>query len=153
MRGLVVRRSLRIGLCLGVASVCVLSGGCGRAQREAKEREESNLKPLAIMYGQFIGQHRGRPPASEEEFKEFIRSSRIEQLAGFDVTDPESLFISSRDQKPYVVLYGKEAPLGSARVVAYEQEGKGGTRFIANDLGQVQGVDEARFREMVPGAR
>ncbi len=144
---------LGVGLCLAAIAVCVLSSGCGGSGRESQEREESNLKPLALLYGQFIGQHRGRPPANEEELKEFIRSTGSQQLASFGVTDPNSLFISSRDQKPYVVLYGVGAPLGAARVVAYEREGKGGTRFIANDLGEVQEVDEARFTEMVPAAR
>ena len=144
---------LGVGLCLAAVAVCVPSSGCGGSGRESQEREESNLKPLALLYGQFIGQHRGRPPASQEEFKEFIRSSGSQQLASFGVTDLESLFVSSRDQKPYVVLYAKDAPVGTARVVAYEQEGRDGTRFVANDLGEVQEVDEARFTEMVPAAR
>ena len=32
------------------------------------------------------------------------------------------------------------------------QQGKDGTRYVANDLGKVQEVDEARFKELVPGA-
>jgi hypothetical protein len=150
MRNFAMSSCLGIGLCLGAVVFCALSSGCSGASREAQQREESNLKPLAILYGQFIGQHRGRPPGSEEEFKEFVRSAGKEQLASFGVTDREGLFISSRDKKPYVVLYGKSAPAGEARVVAYEQEGQGGTRFVADDLGRVQEVDEARFKEMVP---
>jgi hypothetical protein len=153
MRNLALKSLLRVSLCLGTVVFCALLSGCGAAHRESQEREQSNLKPLAVFYGQFIGQHRGQPPASEKEFKEFIRSSGTRQLAGFDVSNVESLFVSSRDQKPYVVLYGKNAPAGKARVVAYEREGKGGTRFIANDLGDVQEVDEAQLKEMVPGAQ
>jgi len=153
MRVLARKGLLGIGLWLGTLAVCALPNGCGGTYRESQEREQSNLKPLAVFYGQFIGQHRGQPPASEKEFKEFIRSSGTRELAGFDVSDVESLFVSSRDQKPYVVLYGKNAPAGKARVVAYEQEGKGGKRFFANDLGNVQEVDEAQLKEMVPGAR
>jgi hypothetical protein len=142
-----------VGLCVGTLGLCALPSGCGGGRHASQEREESNLKPLAIFYGRFIGQHRGRPPASEKELKEFIQAAGTKELAGFHVTDVDSLFISSRDQKPYVVLYGNDARAGKATVVAYEQEGKGGTRFIANDLGNVQEVDEAHFREMVPGAQ
>lgn len=149
MRHLALKSFLGVGLCLATVVFCVLPSGCGGSRRESQEREESNLKPLGLLYGQFIGQHRGQPPASEEEFKGFIRSAGTKQLAGFGVTDLESLFISPRDQKPYVVLYGR-APVGTARVVAYEQEGKGGMRFIVTDLGRVQEVDEARFAELVP---
>ena len=153
MRNLRLRAVLGAGLCLATVVLGLLTVGCGGAQRRAKQREESNLKPLAILYGQFIGQHRGRPPASEEEFKKFIGSFGKEQLATFNVADLDSLFVSPRDQKPYVVLYGKAPRAGSARVIAYEQEGQGGTRFVATDLGKVEEVDEARFRELVPGAK
>ena len=148
MQYLALKSSLGMALCLGTVALCVLPSGCG-GHRESQEREESNLKPLALLYGQFIGRHRGRPPASQEEFKEFIQSAGSQQLASFGVADLESLFISSRDQKPYVVVYGR-APVGTARIVAYEQEGRDGTRFVANDLGNVQEVDQARFAEMVP---
>jgi hypothetical protein len=153
VRGLVSKGLLGTALCLGTLVVCALLNGCGVGHRASQEREQSNLKPLAVFYGQFIGQHRGQPPANEKEFKEFIRSLGAKQVAGFDVSDVDSLFISSRDQKPYVVLYGKNAPLGKDRVVAYEQEGKGGKRFLATDVGNIQEVDEARFKEMVPGAK
>jgi len=153
MRPLARKGLLGIGLWLGTLAVCALPSGCGGTHRESQERQQSNLKPLAVFYGQFIGRHRGQPPASEKEFKEFIRSSGTRESAGFDVSDVESLFVSSRDQKPYVVLYGKNAPAGKDRVVAYEQEGEGGRRFVANDLGNVQEVDEAQLKEMVPGAQ
>ena len=74
MRDLALRTLLGIGLCLGVLAFCVLPSGCGGSGRESQEREESNLKPLAVLYGQFIGRHRDQPPGSEEEFKAFIRS-------------------------------------------------------------------------------
>jgi hypothetical protein len=153
VRGLASKGLLGTALCLGALVLCALLSGCGAGHRESEERQRSNLKPLAVFYGRFIGQHRGQPPASEKEFKDFIRSLGTKQLVGFDVSDVESLFISSRDQQPYVVLYGRSAPAGKARIVAYEREGAGGTRFVANDLGDVQEVDEAQFKEMVPGAK
>ena len=142
-------------------TVLVLTGliatGCPTPGTDSEEREQSNLKPLAILYGRFTGQHRGQPPANEEEFKEFIKSlssQELEQLPG-NPTDADSLFISSRDNKPYKVIYG--SPMGppgpaGAPVIAYEQEGLDGTRFVASDLGAVEEVDDARFKELVPNA-
>lgn len=130
--------------------------GCSSHQANL-EQEQSNLKPLATLYGRFIGQHRGQPPASEAQFKEFINSGGKDLLSTFQVSSVDELFVSSRDGKPYVVLYGAAAakgppgPAGSP-VVAYEQEGVGGKRFVASSMGAVEEVDEARFKELVPAA-
>jgi hypothetical protein len=132
-----------------------LFSGCG--SHEAKvESESSNLKPLMVLYGQFVGQHRGQPPADEAEFKQHIQSAGQATLNSFGVSDGESLFISPRDHKPYVLLYGSvSGPLGPGGqpVVAYEQEGVGGKRYIATPLGAVEEVSDERFRELVPSAK
>ncbi len=140
-----------------VLVMCVLALGCGRSRRQAAAREESRLKPLAVLYGQFTGRNRGNPPAGEAQCKEFIRSLGAESLASFEVDDVDEMFISERDGKPYAVLYGDSAdanppgPAG-APVIAYEQEGVRGKRFVASSMGAVEEVDEARFRELVPDA-
>jgi hypothetical protein len=144
---------------LGLAIVSVVCwfgvGGC--SQDQSAEREQSNLKPLAVFYGRYVGQHRGRTPANEQEFRKFIDSMGKEHLASMQVNSIDELFISSRDKKPYVVLYGLVSQTGnelpSATVVAYEQEGKGGKRFIARLLGAVEEMDEAKFKQAVPNAK
>ena len=111
------------------------------------------MKPLAVYYGQYQGKHQGRPPANEAEFKAFLKTLPPEALGSFAVTDVESLFVSSRDKKPYAIKYGKvEGPPGPGGmpVMAYEQEGVGGKRFIATTIGAVEEVDETRFRQLVP---
>jgi hypothetical protein len=144
----------RIGLCIGGLTL-FWTMGCGSA-RESEEREQSNLKPLAVLYGQFTGQHRGQPPENEAQFREFVRTQGPAALASFGITDPESIFVSSRDGEPYVIRYGADqaGPPGTSepRVVAYEKTGVGGKRFVANALGAIEEVDEARFKELVPDA-
>jgi len=144
---------------LGLVALLVVGAvsGCGGAQRKAREISESNLKPLAILYGQYISRNRGRPPPNEAEFRAFIKSLPPERLAALTANrDADSLFISPRDQKPYVVVYGgaKGPPgPGGAPVVAYEQEGSRGKRFVASSMGAIDEVDEATFRQMVPSAK
>ncbi|MFN5949424.1 MAG: hypothetical protein ACK43N_13080, partial [Pirellulaceae bacterium] len=74
----------------------VWCAGCSRDE-EIAERESSNLKPLAVYYGRFIGAHQGKSPANETELKEFIRKQPAEELEAMGVRDVESLFVSSRD--------------------------------------------------------
>ena len=154
MRGLGARTVVRAGGCGAILlALCTFPLGCG-TDSGGEEQERSNLKPLAILYGQYTGKHQGRPPAGEAEFKEYVRSQST-MLESFQVTDPESLFISSRDGKPYVIKYGAaDGPPGPGGypVIAYEQEGVGGKRFVASSVGAVDEVDEATFKELVPDA-
>jgi hypothetical protein len=130
-------------------------GGC--SENQSAEREQSNLKPLSVFYGQYVGQHRGQLPPNEQEFKKYLQTIKKERLASMQVKSVDELLVSSRDGKPYVIIYapplksGAEPP--STTVVAYEQEGKGGTRFIARLLGAIEEVDEAKFKEIVTQAK
>jgi hypothetical protein len=154
MSSLGARTVVRAGVCGAVIlAFCALPLGCG-GDSGGEEQQKSNLKPLALLYGQYTGQHQGQPPADEAQFKEYVRSQST-MLESFQVTDPENLFVSSRDGKPYVIKYGAaDGPPGPGGypVIAYEQEGVGGKRFVASSVGAVDEVDEAKFKELVPGA-
>ncbi len=156
MTGFVVRSRRIVLTGTGLFGLCLLVAGCG-SQQVNREEEQSNLKPLATLYGQYIGQHRGQPPATEAAFKEFVKSQGKPLLDSFGKTNVDELFISNRDGKPYVIRCGAAAaqgPPGPAGqpVVIYEQEGVDGKRFVASSMGAVEQVDEARFKELVPGA-
>jgi hypothetical protein len=133
---------------IGFACLSLLAAGCGGVS-PSEEFEQSHIKVLAIMYGKFTGRHRGQPPANEKAFREYVEaqdSSLVKKVSGVD-----QMFISERDQKPYVVFYGKDVQKANG-VVAYEQEGVGGKRFVADEL-VVEELDEEQFRKRVPGAK
>jgi hypothetical protein len=141
-------------VCLA-ALACMTAAGCNSG-RESKHREQSELKKLVMVYGRFLAQHRGQPPANEAEFKKFVESLRPADLASFGIDEVSRLFVSNRDGKPYVVIYGQaKGPSGpgGSPVIAYEQEGKGGRRWVATVVGAVEEVDEARFGQLVPTAK
>jgi hypothetical protein len=108
-----------------------------------------------MLWSQFTGQHQGKPPASKEEFQAFVKGLKPEVLSSMKIGDVEKQFISERDNKPYVILYGQQAPAAgpgpSGGVMGYEQEGKDGKRIVAMSMGQVRLVDEAEFQKLVPG--
>lgn len=149
----VFERGSTKSLCWSLA--VVLTTGCTGPQNASSEREQSNLKPLAILYGQFMGQHRGQPPKNIKDFKEFA-ASKSEMLNQFKVANADALLTSSRDGEPYIVVFGKASGPpgpGGAPVIAYEQTGKDGKRWIATSIGAVAEVDEAEFRRLVPDAK
>jgi hypothetical protein len=104
------------------------------------------MRAFAIAFGQFTGQNRGRPPKNEEQLRKFIEQMGPAWMESHGVDSVDELFTSPRDGQPYVVLYGRRR----SKVIAYEAEGKDGKRFVADDLGNVELADEARFNELVP---
>lgn len=131
-----------------IISCSLMLAGCGGEQQAAAQRESSHLKPLVVIYGQYLART-GQPPPSEEVFKKFVaeRGTPLLTKIGIDVVD--DVFVSERDGQPYVVVYGSP-PEGLARdLVAYEQTGVDGKRLVGYSLGLVAEVDEDEFRELV----
>lgn len=148
------RSLLTIKWRLGVLfSCCVIAAGCQDKSGRELEPVESNVKNIAIFYGRYVSQNRGRTPPNEEALKKFIASHPANELAALKITDVGQLFVSPRDKQPYVVRYGvvlpPPSPTGSP-VVAYEKEGVGGRRFVAFAHAGVEELDDDRFRELVP---
>ena len=112
--------------------------------------ESSNIKPLAVFYGRFVGANRGRVPKSEQELKDFIAGRPAEELQIFGISDVENLFVSSRDNQPYKFNFNAKAIApGQMVVFVWEQTGVDGSRYVGGTLGEVEEVDEQRFRELV----
>jgi hypothetical protein len=143
-------RSVRL-----VTIVGLLAALSGCTQPGNVEEQVSTLKPLAILYGRYLGMHAGQPPANESEFRAFVEKEASGLLEQFSVKNPSDLFVSTRDQQPYVILYGPlTGPPGPAGqpVFAYEKVGVGGKRMVASSLGAVAEVDETEFKRLVPAA-
>ncbi|MBA4067725.1 MAG: hypothetical protein C0501_29300 [Isosphaera sp.] len=109
---------------------------------------QTRLTSLAEVYA-LHGTLRKRPPASFEELRAF--AAALSPQHGGPITLSEDRLTSLRDGQPLVVRYG--LPLAEAApgpVVAHEQDGAGGRRFVVFvGTRRVEEVDEARFRELV----
>lgn len=143
------------GVALLLAAVALghvsLFAGC-RPRAESKPREESSIKVLGLLYGQYIGQHMGRPPQDEQAFRAFVQKQEA-FLKQFHLESPDQVFRSERDGEPYTVVYGdlsKTGQLFGGPVVAWEKKGVGGRRYVVNSLGAVKEVTEEEFKQLVP---
>jgi hypothetical protein len=139
---------------IGILLVAIVAGCGSPGTNQSSDPSSSHLRWLLALRTQAISQ--GQAPKNEEEFKRFINSldaaalDRVKAASG--ISNIEELFISERDGQSYVIFYG-EPPAGvAADVVAYEQKGVDGKRFIGYGLGVVGEVDEQRFNELVPPA-
>jgi hypothetical protein len=136
----VLRRSY---LCLIVLCWCALTAGCG-GDRD-KQREQSNLRALAVYYGQYQAMNRGQLPADEKDFKDFIVKGGIN-------TDLDSMFISIRDGKPFVVRYRRSKTWPLPDIVIYEQDGRDGTRDVATVVGGYEKMSDEEFDKQMAAA-
>jgi hypothetical protein len=116
--------------------------GCAGKERN---EEQSNLRSLAVYYGQYRAQHRGQSPANEKEFKEFI--TKVGSKATM-----EALFTSNRDGKPFVVKYRNDKSWPLPEVAIYEQEGRDGVRDIATVLGGYERWSDELFKQQLAAA-
>ncbi len=132
---------------LGAVALLLAFGGCQSAEKPEVPQGRITIKRLAILYGQFAG---GRPPRDEEEFRKFVEKNKSRVPVAVDTQ--EDLFISPRDGKPYVILYGSEAQKHQQSGLAiYEQEGVNGLRQVAFTIGMVEEVDDAWLQEILSG--
>ena len=139
-------RRLLLSLCLAVGL------GCSSQKNVADEKpNDSHIKPITSLYTGYMNRHADRPPASEAEFKQFIAEGGDAVLKAAGVSTLEELFVSPRDNQPYVILYGNDAArLISRGIVVYERNGNGGRRLVGYRMGFVNEVDDAEFRKLVP---
>ncbi len=139
-------RQIRVQFWLAASALLGLTG----CSNELESPTAIRLKGLSAMYlEQVVGG--GSAPTSEEAMKKHMA-----KLPGFllemnhvDLKDPK-LFISDRDQEPFVFRWGTGISMGQANtpVLAHEKTGKNGKRLVTFADGEIQLVDEERFKKL-----
>ena len=107
---------------------------------EPVEPTESRIRVLADEYMRFCNQHAGKGPKNEAEFKSFLEEKAGEEAlkrAGVETID--ELFVSERDEKPLVVLYGKDTIWRDfLEIVVHETEGRHGQVMVGYRVGDAE---------------
>jgi hypothetical protein len=120
------------------------NGSAGYTETEAKTR----LTKLLRLYQLHVDKKK-KAPASEQELRDFAKQltakEREDYLIGEDL---EGIFVSPRDNQPFVVKYNlKLTPGGETRAVAWEATGQNGRRYLALSIGYVEEYDEETFKQ------
>jgi hypothetical protein len=122
---------------LGFASVF----GCGRVDDALASTTATRLQDLAHVYLDYAAA-KGTGPRSSQELERHLAvvPTFALQSLGAASTPPRNLFISDRDQAPFVVRYGvsiTQCARESAPIIAHEQIGRDGTRLAVYADGRV----------------
>ena len=144
------RNHWKLGLPIAIlVGLGALAQGCGSGDASnAAKSEFSHIRLLTNLYVK-AGRELRRDPKNEEEFKKAITDSGV-SVANLRVDTIDELFVSERDGKPLVVIYG--GPLPGSDVIVHEQEGVNGMKEVGHKIGMVEEVDAARFAELAPNA-
>jgi hypothetical protein len=122
-----------------------LSGG---RMTGSKERvltpTEVRLMKVAALYREYNAATQ-RPPADIDELKNWVKRLDKRRLNFLDVDEVDSLFVSERDQQPFVL---DPPPPSIGPILAHEKTGTGGKRFVVSSTGNVTEVDEENFKQM-----
>lgn len=102
---------------------------------------------LGIAYNRI-----GKAPKDEETFRKALGSAEPSTLSRFHIHSPDELFVSPRDNQPFVIRYGTPpgVPGSMKDILAYEQVGARGTRFVLYSDPYVDEVSAAKWKEIAP---
>ena len=118
--------------------------GCGE-RNSTSNLHESNLRVVAVLYSQFVSAHEREIPRDADDFRTFVQSLGPGVLERAGLSGLDELLLSRRDGKAFAIHY-KCVEWKLNHVIAFEQEGAGGTRCIASDLGAVSEITDEQFQ-------
>jgi hypothetical protein len=116
-------RSAGTSLTLIAAMSWLFLSGCS-SKPPPKREDTSAINLRKIVQGYDLAEDRlHRGPRDEEELRRYLVQTD-------NTIDPEQVLRSPRDGQPYVVIYGARLDPYGREILAYEQEGADGNRYV-----------------------
>jgi hypothetical protein len=150
--GIAIARRPRWHCRLFVVTLLLLLAAIGCGERNSSPvLRESNLRLVAVLYSQYASAHGGEAPRDADDFRDFVQSLGPGVLDRAGLAGCDELLSSRRDGQPFAVKY-RSGNWTLLNVIAYEQLGAGGTRYMATDLGAVSEITEQQFQSRLKEA-
>src|SRR5262245_30444540 len=113
--------------------------GCGGAAKEQPNPTPDHLRKILQAFD-LANYEKRRGPNDADELRSYLK-----QVNGVD--DPDELLLSPNDNQPYEIVWGvnllnEENP---GAVVAYEQKGVSGKRYVITAARVVKEMSDAEF--------
>lgn len=140
---------MRVASCLILLGVA-LQWGCGSATTQTAAGDDLRLRLLGRLYGEFIAQHNGKPPANESQLIDHLAKS-ADMLKSQGIADVEQLLVSPRDGQPLVVLYGEsiiQDENSGFPWIAHETLGIGGKKLVIGARGNVEEMTQEQIEAL-----
>lgn len=113
--------------------------GCAQPP-DPDELTKANLQQIAKAYLMELTYYQ-RPPRDMDALR-----SLIEDLHKLDMGAPvDEAIVSPRDQQPFVIILGADTSDAGESILAYEQKGTNGTRWVVTLGGTVKNLPDEEF--------
>jgi len=139
------------------AFVVIGAVGCGDGEgdKPGASETEQQLRRIARVYGTYQGAHRGAVAANEQELKDWIASLPEEQQKLLGMSGGDSVWVSPRDNQPFVIRFGQEAgppamgPPSEVKdpILVHEKTGQDGKRYVVFNSLRTALLDQTAFEE------
>jgi hypothetical protein len=116
----------------------------------------SNVQRLANLYCVYQAAHDFKGPKDEQQFRQFISEMPESRLKYYsvDTSQLDQLFVSERDQKPFIIRWELKAKSRQGLVpLVFEQQGVDGKYMIGFSSFEVREVDRAEYDLYLNGKR
>ncbi len=150
-----VNAKVLLGACL-LLGVVAAQSGCSPDTSDPNvvisQANKTNIQRLRNLYVMYQMKNKFQGPKDEAEFKEFIKAADVSILEpmGVDPAKVDELFISERDNEPFVVKYGvPTTPRGSTDPVIFEKTGVGGKKMVAFLNMSEREVDDTEYQQLL----
>jgi hypothetical protein len=147
-------RETRARSCVIAALAFLLAGlelGCNNGSSGVTETEgKTRLTRLLRLYQVYVDKKK-KGPANEQDLRDLAQKLTPQEREDFLIGDDlQGIFISPRDNQPFVIKYNLNlAPGGATQSVAWEAKGQNGKRYVALSVGYVEEYGEEMLKEYV----
>jgi hypothetical protein len=128
--------------------------GCrDSVSNQVASMNKSNIQRLSNLYAGHQNMMGGKGPKDEASFKNWVKEydkAKLEMM-GIDPNKTDDLFKSERDGEPFKIRFNVGGGRGSVAAVVFEQTGKDGKRQVGFTGGNVEEVDDAKYKELLTG--
>ncbi|MEO2047970.1 MAG: hypothetical protein ABGX16_15530 [Pirellulales bacterium] len=139
-------------LLLMAVVTCMAIVGCSQKSQVPTGKPAENIRKLALAYVQSSSTNRGIGPKDKQSLIKFM----VHRI-GLSEQEADKLFVSPRDNHPYVILWGialeGSGPMGprppKPKIIAYEKSGADGTRYVADGRISIVQMSQEDFSKWI----
>jgi hypothetical protein len=126
-------RSIARLAALGLGVLALATAGCEASSPKLRSRDaippgEAELRKIVSLYIAYAKANNNKSPANAEQLKAWAKGLPKAKLQEFEIEDLDKVFVSPRDNQPFVVI-PRTGP-GPGRVIACEKTGVNGARSM-----------------------